>query len=89
VNDSTKTEGSGVGTPPAQWIGMDRRDELIMRHTDACMAQMALEQAMQRLHRLGYEAEYTTLANVWATVSTERRSVADKLFQKQKLRSVK
>lgn len=89
MNDSTKTEGSGGGTTPARWIGMDQRDKLIMRHTDACMALMALEQAMQRLHRLGYEAEYTTIANVWATVSTERRSVADKLFPKQKLTRVK
>jgi hypothetical protein len=81
VNDSTKTGGFAMARNVHPIGGMNR-DKLIRRHTDTCMAQIALEQAMSRLHALGYAAEYQALAAAWGVVCTERARISDRLFPK-------
>jgi hypothetical protein len=83
VTYHTKTPASKAGTEAASNGGMNR-DKLTARHTDTCMAQMALEQAMHALHRLGCKSEYVAVAEAWTKVRMERERVLEKLYPKPK-----
>lgn len=83
----TKTPASKAGTEAASNGGMNR-DKLIMRHTNTCLAQMSLDQALSCLHKLGLTAEYESVAAVWVRVGAERRDCSERLFPEAKRKGI-